>query len=117
MEFTYKFISFFVFGLEVASPLLISLAILITLFGQIVGARESWNKFDSLYWAFITATTVGYGDIRPLKRLSKFLSVLIALTGMIFTGMIVAVAINAATIAFSSLNDMAEMKAKIEAIQ
>ena len=117
MEFTYKFISFFFFGLELASPLLILLAILIILFGQIVGARESWNKFDSLYWAFITATTVGYGDIRPMQRLSKTFSVLIALTGMIFTGMIVALAINAASIAFSSVNDETEVKAKIEKIQ
>ena len=114
MEFTFEFIRFFLNGLKLASPLLISLAILIILLGQIVGARESWNKFDSLYWAFITATTVGYGDFRPLKRLSKTFSVLIALTGMIFTGIIVALAINAASIAFSGLIDEAGVKAKIE---
>lgn len=117
MEFTFEFIRFFVFGLEVASPLLISLAIIITLLGQIVGARESWNKFDSLYWAWITATTVGYGDIRPMKRLSKTFSVLIAFTGLVFTGMIVALAINAATIALGSLDEIEEMKAKIEAMK
>ncbi len=103
MEFTFRFVRIFFYGLELASLLLLSLALLITLIGQIVGFRESWSRFDSLYWAFITATTVGYGDIRPVARLSKILSVLIALTGIIFTGVIVALAINAATIAFSNL--------------
>ena len=57
---------------------MLSLALLITLLGQTVGFRESWGRFDSLYRAFITATRVGYGDIRPVARLSRVLSVLIA---------------------------------------
>jgi len=117
MEFTFQFIKLFFYGLKLAAPLLISLVLLITLLGQIVGARESWNRFDSLYWAFITATTVGYGDIRPLARLSKSLAVLIALTGIIFTGIMVAVAINAATISFKGLHDIAEAKSSMEAIK
>ena len=117
MEFTFQFIKLFFYGLELAAPLLISLVLLIILLGQIVGARESWNRFDSLYWAFITATTVGYGDIRPIARLSRIFSVLIALTGIIFTGIMVAVAINAATISFKSQHDIAEVKSSIEAIK
>lgn len=117
MEFTFQFIKFFFYGLKLAAPLLISLAIFITLLGQIVGARESWGRFDSLYWSFITATTVGYGDMPPLKRLSKTISILIALTGIIFTGIIVALALNAASISFKSLNDVIEIKAHIEELQ
>ena len=117
MEITFRFVKIFFYGLEFASPLLLSLAVVITLLGQIVGLRESWGRFDSLYWAFITATTVGYGDIRPVARLSKVLSVLIALTGIIFTGVIVALAINAATIAFSSLGDIADVKARVEELK
>jgi voltage-gated potassium channel len=117
MEFTFQFINLFFYGLGLAAPLLISLVLLIMLLGQIVGARESWHRFDSLYWAFITATTVGYGDMRPLARLSKSLAVLIALTGIIFTGIMVAVAINAATISFKNMNDIAEVKTSIEAIK
>ena len=105
MDFTFKFIQMFFYGLELAAPLLGFLALLITLMGQIVGWLESWRRFDSLYWAFITATTVGYGDIRPLAVLPRIISVFIALTGVIFTGIIVALAINAAEIAFGSLNE------------
>lgn len=117
MEVTFRFVRIFIYGLELASPLLLSLALLITLLGQIVGFRESWGRFDSLYWAFITATTVGYGDIRPVARLSKILSVLIALTGIIFTGIIVALAINAATITFSNLIEAADEKARVEELK
>lgn len=111
MEFTFSFLRLFIYGISLASPLLIVLALLIVLMGQVVAARESWGRFDGVYWAFITATTVGYGDIRPVAPLSKVLSVLIALTGMIFTGIMVALAIHAATIAFGGL---AEVKQQIE---
>ena len=47
----------------------------------------------------ITASTVGYGDIRPTQRRSKLLSIMIAIMGIMFTGFIVAVSVNAATAA------------------
>ena len=90
---------------------------MIILLGQVVGVRESWSRFDALYWAFITATTVGYGDIRPMARMSKALSVLIALVGMIFTGIMVALAIHAATTAFAGLADIPEVKQHIQQLQ
>ena len=117
MEFTFKFVQIFVYSLELAAPLLLALAVLITLLGQIVGARESWSRFDSLYWSFITATTVGYGDIRPLRKLSKTLAVLIAFVGLIFTGIVVALAINAASISFTSVNDGLDAKTRIQEMQ
>ena len=117
MEFTFKFIQIFTFGLKLAAPLLLSLAFLITLLGQIVGTRESWSRFDSLYWSFITATTVGYGDLRPLRKLSRTFAVLIAFVGIIFTGIIVALAINAATIAFASAHDGVDAKTIFQEIQ
>jgi voltage-gated potassium channel len=114
MEFTFKFIRLFVFSLELAAPLLLSLIALIIVLGQIVGARESWGRFNSVYWAFITATTVGYGDFRPLKPLSKVLAVLTGFAGIIFTGIMLAVALNAASISFKSIYDINEIKATME---
>jgi voltage-gated potassium channel len=117
MEFTQDFTFYFINGLVLAWPLLGSMALLISLAGVIVGKRESWEVFDSIYWAFITATTVGYGDIRPLYRLSKILAILIALQGMVFTGIMVALAINAAEISFEKINPGLDVDTAIEKMQ
>ena len=99
---TTTFLKEFVYGLWVTSPLLLSLALAITLLGQIVGRKEGWLPFDSFYWSFITATTVGYGDLRPQKRGARILSILIALLGFVLTGILVAVAVHSATIALAA---------------
>ena len=116
MDFTFNYLQIFYLGLKLASPLLVFSILLIIGLGIIVGLRESWGRYDSIYWAFITATTVGYGDIRPLRSVSKALSVLIALIGMIFTGLLVALAINAATHAIGNQDQFAALRNCIEAI-
>src|SRR5215831_9771368 len=92
------------FGIDLylVLPLLLSLAALITLLGQVVGAKEGWSRFNSFYWSFVTASTVGYGDIRPTKPGSKILAILIAFLGLTLSGIVIAVAVNAATIALKA---------------
>ena len=103
MDFTLIFLGLFFEGLAFVGPLLISIALFIIFMSHVVGRLESWDLLDAIYWGFITATTVGYGDIRPMGRLAKALSVLIALVGMIFTGIMVALAVNAVTESFHVL--------------
>lgn len=98
---TTTFLKEFVFGLWLTSPLLLSLALLVTLLGQVVGKKEGWLPFDGFYWSFITATTVRYGDVRPLKRTSRILSIVIALIGLMLTGILVALAVHACTFALA----------------
>jgi voltage-gated potassium channel len=99
---TTTFLKEFAYGAWLTSPLLLSLALLVTALGQVVGKIEGWSPFDSFYWSFITATTVGYGDVRPERRASRVLSILIALVGLMFTGILIAVAVHAATIALAA---------------
>jgi hypothetical protein len=99
---TTTFLKQFLFGLWLTAPLLLSLAAIVTVLGQIVGKKEGWVPFDGFYWSFITATTVGYGDIRPTKKSAKFLAIVIALVGLTFTGILIAVAVQAATIALAA---------------
>lgn len=96
---TLTFLKQFGIGLYLTFPLLLCLAALITLLGQAVGMKEGWSRFNSFYWSFITATTVGYGDIRPTKRRSQIFAILIAFLGLVLSGIIIAVAVNAATLA------------------
>ena len=100
MKFTLEFIQLFFLATSMVMPLLLFLSLLVIILGQLVGRIEGWNKFDSLYWSFITALTVGYGDIRPLKKKSKALSVIIGLTGIMLTGIVVAITVHTATMAF-----------------
>ena len=99
---TTTFLKQFLFGLWLTAPLLLSLAAIITVLGQIAGKKEGWAPFDSFYWSFITATTVGYGDVRPTKKWARILAIVIALVGLTFTGILIAVAVHAATIALAA---------------
>ncbi len=114
MEFTFTFLKTFLYGLYYTAPLLLSIVFTTICLGQIVGHIESWKRFDALYWSFITATTVGYGDIRPSYRTSRVLSIFIALTGLIFTGIIVAIAVRSASYAFNIHVDFVPIKATIQ---
>lgn len=68
--------------------------------GFIVRRIEGWTRFDAIYYAFITALTVGYGDFTPTHKSSKLISVFIAFAGIIFTGLLVALALYSVEEAF-----------------
>jgi hypothetical protein len=107
---TMTFLKEFGFGLWLISPLLLSFAAVITLLGQVVGSKEGWSRAESFYWSFITATTVGYGDIRPLKGVSRTIAIVIAFFGLTMTGMQIAVAVHAATLALAAHDAAAKIR-------
>ena len=109
MDFTFTFIKLFFWILYLIAPVMAFLCLMVIILGQWVASIEKWNRFDALYWTFITATTVGYGDIRPIKRLSRVISVMIAFIGLMFTGLLVAVTLNTASIAFEKHIDQSEI--------
>jgi len=82
-------------------PLLLGFLSIILIFGQVVGRIERWKCFDAIYWTFITALTIGYGDIRPAQKSSRLISIIIGFLGIMFTGLIVAITIATATKAFA----------------
>ena len=67
----------------------------------VIGNIEGWSTTDGLYHAFINATTVGYGDFYPTQPASKLPSIVMALAGPIFTGLLIAIAVHAANTAFA----------------
>ena len=72
-----KIIVFFLFVLI----LVISMG---TIMYMIEGGEDSSNFnniFTSIYWAIVTMTTVGYGDITPTTALGRFLSAFVMLLG------------------------------------
>ncbi len=74
-------------------PIFSSLLIMMILLGQVIGVREGWTIGDSFYFTFITGFTIGYGDITPHYPLTKLLAIILAGVGFLFTGVLVAIAV------------------------
>ncbi len=69
---------------------------IIFVLGIIVGIIEGIGVWNGIYLAFVSALTVGYGDIVPTTPLGKVICVLILpVTGMLLTGIMVAAALRA----------------------
>ncbi len=49
---------------------------------MVEGHREGFESIpQSIYWAVVTVTTVGYGDVSPTTPLGKFFSIILMLAG------------------------------------
>jgi voltage-gated potassium channel len=70
----------------VNSPRLLTLVSLIFLFVEsgLYAFFEKKNFLDSLWWALITATTVGYGDSYPSTTGGRFVAVSLVLGMILF---------------------------------
>lgn len=100
-----KFINnFFRCLLHCWSIMLILLFIL--LIGAIVISKsEGIDFYNSIYFAFITGLTVGYGDITPVTFIGKLFSILIAIVGMIFLGLLIAISSRALNTSMKNENN------------
>ena len=99
MKFTIEFLKIFRRMLMLTFPIWGVMLLAIFCLGLAFSAAERISVGDAQYFAFITATTVGYGDIVPVNSVGKFISVVLALLGILTTGIIVAIALQAVRIA------------------
>jgi hypothetical protein len=86
-------------GLRVVWPILSGLLALIVGLGIVIGLREGWSVQDSVYFAFVSGLTIGYGDLAPKSLLTRALAIVIGLCGVLFTALLAAVAVKALTAA------------------
>src|SRR5689334_21611442 len=59
------FLSGLCVGLRVVWPILSGLLSMIVALGLVIGRIEGWTLTDSIYFAFVTGLTIGYGDFSP----------------------------------------------------
>lgn len=84
-------------GLRVVWPILSVLLAAIVALGIVIGLREGWSLADSVYFAFVSGLTIGYGDLAPKTLLTRALAVLIGICGVLLTALFAAVAVKALT--------------------
>lgn len=90
-----NFLSGLLRGFRVVWPILSALLGLIVALGLVVGLREGWSVQESIYFAFVTGLTIGYGDLAPKFLLTRVLAVLIGLCGVLLTALVAAIAVEA----------------------
>lgn len=53
-----------------------------------ISIAESKTFSDSIWWSFVTTTTVGYGDISPATNIGRIIASILMLVGIGFVGML-----------------------------
>ena len=81
----------FLFGSKLQNILISYILILIVVIFYASLAFYSFEKevnpnineyFDSIWWSFITVTSVGYGDVYPITKIGKIIAMVLTLSGM-----------------------------------
>ena len=79
-------------------------------------ANKSIGSFgDALWWAVVTATTVGYGDVSPVTVEGRFIAVVLMLTGIGVIGIFTATV--ASYFFEQDRSEVEEMKQRLAAIE
>ena len=96
---------FMIFGrhlfgmLRFVRGVLLSLFLVLIASALVISALDGIPISDALYFTFITALTVGFGDITPASGLTRAIAVLVGVVGVILVGMVVAISTRALKLA------------------
>ena len=91
----FQFNKHFLHAVWSVKSVFLSLIGLIVFGAYLISATEAKSFGEALYFASVTGLTVGYGDMVATTAVGRVISVLIGLVGILFTGLVVAVAVHA----------------------
>ena len=92
-----NFVAGLVTGLRVVWPILSGLLGLIIATGLVAGWIEGWSVQESIYFAFVSGLTIGYGDLAPKLLPARALAIAIGVCGVLVTALVAAIAVKALT--------------------
>lgn len=72
-----------------------ALILLIVANAGLISYTEQLPFGEAVYFAFVTGLTIGYGDIVATTALGRIISILLGVIGILFTGLVVAMAVRA----------------------
>jgi hypothetical protein len=81
--------------LRVVWPILSALLLAMAVLGLVIGRLEGWSVQESLYFAFVSGLTIGYGDFAPKTGLARLMAISIGVCGVLFTALVAAIAVKA----------------------
>ena len=110
LSFTKNFLIIFFRIMAMTTP--IWGVILLVLFGLVwIFARiEGVGFLSAVYFGAITALTIGYGDITPITNAGKVIAVIMGLMGVLNTGIIVAIALQAMRVTYEEVIEQARKR-------
>lgn len=68
--------------------MLITTVITIFIGAGLISIAENMKFDDALWWSYVTATTVGYGDISPSTSIGRIIASILMIVGIGFLGML-----------------------------
>jgi len=89
------FVNGLVAGLRVVWPVLSALLSTMVALGLVIGRVEGWSVDESIYFAFVSGLTIGYGDLAPHTFATRALAIGIGLCGVLLVALIAAIAVKA----------------------
>jgi voltage-gated potassium channel len=104
-------------GLRVAIPMAVVVFVAV---GAAFAAVEERSLWDGLWWAFVTVTTVGYGDVVPATTAGRILAIGLMLGGigflLVLAGALVAHFVSVEAEEREVLQRIDELVAKVDAL-
>ncbi|MFK0276998.1 potassium channel family protein [Ensifer sp. NPDC090286] len=81
--------------LQLLWPIFSAILIVMVGAGIIIWRIEDWRLDEALYFTFVTGLTIGYGDITPKHLSARVLALVIGFSGIVLTGLVAAVTVQA----------------------
>ena len=82
-------------GLRVVWPVLSALLAAMVALGLAIGLIEGWSVHESIYFAFVSGLTIGYGDFAPHTFATRALAIVIGICGVLLVALVAAIAVKA----------------------
>src|SRR5262249_13932396 len=91
----HAFIKALIFELRVVWPVISGLLLLVVVLGVVIGRVEGWSVHESIYFAFVSGLTIGFGDFVPKTLLTRALAIVIGICGVLLVALVAAIAVEA----------------------
>ena len=82
-------------GFRLLWPIFSGLLLAMVALGLVIGLIEGWSVQESIYFAFVSGMTIGYGDFAPNTLMTRALAILIGGCGILLTALVAGIAVRA----------------------